>query len=142
MGFNDGKRGFTTSQRGGSTLFRALLGWILVDEGDLLAGYDQIMIAVRMPQNSLHQAAWAIGTAAHYALRMNALETAAVLYGSAEEIRFRLGWPPEASTLDKTDVEVLRTRLGEAYNQHHERGRSLSWEAALTLISDLGDSGA
>jgi hypothetical protein len=43
-------------------------------------------------------------------------------------------------TFDDPDVSVVQARLGDSYNQYQERGRTLSWEEALALITDLSGS--
>ncbi len=111
---------------------------ILMTEGDLRAGYDRMMIALRMPQPAPYQTAVVVGTAAHYALCINALETAAVLYGVYDEMMLQIGRSPEVPQTVRTDVSILGARLGESYSRHHDRGRTLNWEEALALITALG----
>jgi hypothetical protein len=122
---------------------QSLFAEILMREGDLRAGHERMMIALRMPQNSPYQTGVAMGTAALYASYVGALETAAVLYGFSDQTLLPFGRPftELLSPTEQAEYSVLQARLGESYHQYHERGRRLSWEAALALFAELGDSG-
>jgi hypothetical protein len=119
----------------------AVFAEILMREGDLRSGFDRLMVALRMPQNSPYQSGSAIGIAAFYAFCVNAWETAAILFGFSDEILRKFGTPftEFLSETGRADLSVLQARLGGTYYQYHEQGRTLTWEAALGLISELGD---
>jgi hypothetical protein len=100
------------------------------------------MIALRMPQNSPYQSGSAIGIAAFYALCIDEWTTAAILFGFSDEILRKFGSPftELLSATERSDMSVLQARLGETYYQYHEQGRTLTWEVAMGLITELGDS--
>jgi tetratricopeptide (TPR) repeat protein len=114
---------------------RAYFAGVLMEEGDFQRAYEWLMIALRMPQNSPAQIAIPMSIGAGYALRVEAFETAAVLQGFVDQMVLQIGL-----TNDDPDVSVLQAKLGERYNEYQERGRTLSWEEAVALITDLSGS--
>jgi hypothetical protein len=106
-----------------------------MDKGDLRGGFERLITALRMPQNSPMQSASAMTIAAHLAVCINAPETAAILYGFSDGMMLEIGQSPEVPQTVRADVSVLRHKLGESYNRYNDQGRTLSRTQALALVA-------
>jgi tetratricopeptide (TPR) repeat protein len=117
------------------------LGWVYDRLGDVEAARARLREAVRhaaVPDNreSLGRALEAM---AAVSVTAGDPELATTLFGAADGVRRSIGagvWVTDRASHDETAAE-LQTRLGDtAFTTAMDRGRNLSIEAVLELISD------